>query len=71
MSDSATCSCVRCEDCRGHGTVWFDVGGQYLGARRCDDCDTMESCEECRGSGVSETCAICMVAYEEAMNDDY
>src|SRR5580700_532007 len=25
------CSCVACLECGGSGTVWFDVGGEYLG----------------------------------------
>jgi hypothetical protein len=53
------CTCVRCDACRGSGTIWFDFRGRYLGNSRCDDLDEMESCEECRGSGITETCDHC------------
>jgi hypothetical protein len=59
------CRCVRCSECNGTGTVWFSFGspayggGQYLGSHRSDDMDEMETCDECRGSGISEECDTC------------
>lgn len=54
------CDCTPCSFCNGSGVTWFAVGGQYLGNRRCDDLDTMETCEECGGSGVEMKCGPCM-----------
>ena len=65
MTKEQTCRCVRCGECNGTGTVWFTFGsalyggGQYLGSSRCDDLDEMETCGECRGSGISEECENC------------
>lgn len=61
-----TCSCIVCEECDGTGHVWISFGGKYLGRSRCDDMDSLETCEECRGSGVSETCDYCYNLEQEA-----
>jgi hypothetical protein len=58
------CECVRCPDCGGGGTVWYefpgpDNGGKYLGNNRSDDLDEMDTCETCGGSGVTEVCYEC------------
>jgi hypothetical protein len=58
------CECVSCGECDGTGTVWFafpgpDRAGEYLGNHRCDDLDEMDSCMECGGSGIVETCYEC------------
>jgi hypothetical protein len=61
------CTCVSCGECGGSGTVWFAFGGrEYLGNSRCDDLDEMETCEECRGSGITEMCDYC-----QDTRDDY
>jgi hypothetical protein len=71
MTDTTKpCTCVTCGECGGHGTIWLDVSGRYLGNRRCDDCDTMEGCDECHGSGISEMCDACQWAWEEEMNSE-
>ena len=62
------CTCVSCGMCGGSGTVWFDLGGKYLGNHRCDDLDVFESCEECGGRGTVEICDECQDALE-AEND--
>lgn len=63
-----TCRCVPCPECRGGRVVWFALGGrEYLGTRRCDDLDEMETCDECRGSGVYDVCDKCA----EEMNDGH
>lgn len=70
MGEAATtiCRCVSCAECRGSGRVWFAFGGrEYLGSRRCDDLDEMETCEECSGSGLAEVCDRC----QQAMDDEY
>jgi len=35
------------------------MDGTYLGSRRCDDLDEMETCEECRGTGIDIVCDHC------------
>jgi hypothetical protein len=63
------CRCVSCGECRGSGTVWFAFGGrEYLGNGRRDDLDEMETCHECRGSGISEECDRCQLLRE--LDDD-
>ena len=52
------CRCVRCPNCRGLGTVRVDDRSQPSGW----DLDT---CDECRGSGVTEYCENC--EYEEEL----
>lgn len=59
------CTCVRCPECHGRGSVWFSFSGEYLGDHRCDDFDEMEPCEECGGSGVIKTCDECIDARDE------
>ena len=56
------CTCVSCPDCEGTGSVWFTFGHkEYLGQRRCDDLDELETCEECRGSRLAGgPCDYCM-----------
>ena len=67
------CECVSCGACGGSGNVWYafpgpDLGGEYLGNHRCDDLDEMDTCEECGGSGITETCYECQ---EAAYDDDH
>ena len=62
------CECVRCGSCGGTGTIWLDMNGRYLGNHRCGDLDEMDTCEDCGGSGVSETCYECQDSYED---DEY
>lgn len=63
----AECECDYCPDCDGSGQVFFSFSGEYLGTRRCDDLDTMESCDECGGSGVVFECYKCQ---EERAEDN-
>ena len=64
------CTCVRCGECNGSGNVWFTFGRalygghEYLGSRRCDDLDEMETCDECNGSGITEECDRCALLRE-------
>jgi RecJ-like exonuclease len=53
------CECEQCPVCKGSGHVWFDIGGHYLGRNRCDDLDTMGTCDECYGRGMIEYCDRC------------
>jgi hypothetical protein len=57
------CECLACGECRGSGMVWFAFPGspygEYLGNSRRDDLDELETCEECGGSGIIETCQRC------------
>jgi len=62
---NTTCTCTRCPECNGSGSVWYDVAGRYLGQRRCDDLDTLDTCDECGGSGVTDECDSCL-DWEEA-----
>lgn len=64
------CKCVSCSACGGSGNVWYsfpgpDKGGKYLGNQRCDDLDEMDTCSECGGRGVVETCYECQSAGED------
>lgn len=61
------CQCVRCQECNGQGHIWLDLFGKYLGNRRCDDMDTMTTCDECRGSGIEEICDYCRDRLEEEL----
>ena len=63
------CKCVPCRECGGSGTVWYSFSGKYLGNHRCDDLDELEMCNECCGTGISETCDECLDAMDE--NDWY
>lgn len=58
------CRCIRCGDCNGSGTVWFDWRGHYLGNSRCDDLDELEHCDRCGGSGIIEVCDRCQLLEE-------
>ncbi len=55
------CHCVRCGEYNGTGNIWRDIGGKYLGDGRSDDLDQMESCENCGGSGITQTCDRCQL----------
>lgn len=63
------CKCVSCPECNGTGSIWVNLHGRYLGNRRCDDLDSPEPCEECRG-GVVEVCERCQ-EIEELSDDEY
>ena len=56
------CECISCHDCGGSGHYYVDIGGRYIGQHRIDDLSDMETCEECGGSGISETCCECQEA---------
>lgn len=55
-----TCKCVVCEECNGTGSVWYSFDGHYLGKSRCDDMDELDTCIECHGMRVVETCEECL-----------
>lgn len=55
------CRCVRCAECGGSGNVWISMDGKYVGKHRSDDLDDMEPCDECGGSGITETCERCQL----------
>lgn len=65
----AKCTCINCPDCGGTGTVWFSFDGTYLGCHRSDDLDNLETCDSCRGSGISERCDECENA--DIYDEDY
>ncbi len=52
------CECVRCDACRGTGTIYVDFRGRYIGANITDDMDQPETCDMCRG-GIIEWCDRC------------
>jgi len=58
------CKCVRCLDCGGSGSVWCSFTGEYLGNHRSDDMDTLETCLECNGQGITEMCDDCYEYHE-------
>lgn len=60
-----SCACKPCEDCEGSGNVWYALDGTYLGNKRCDDCDHLERCERCSGSGTEQMCEDCQQQEEE------
>jgi hypothetical protein len=64
-----TCECVLCDECRGTGRVWYSFSGRYLGNKRCDDLDSLDSCAQCNGSGFSEICDKCR--QEQYDDNDY
>lgn len=56
------CRCVRCGFCRGTGTIWVRTGFYPE--------DDSETCDECRGSGIAESCERCdlmdeLLSYED------
>lgn len=65
-----SCSCVSCDECKGSGVIWVAVDGSYLGCRRCDDLDDVETCNECGGIGLTEICQECRDKYDEEMNNE-
>ncbi len=50
------CRCVRCAECSGSGRVDVRTGGY-------PETD-IETCSECRGTGISEMCSGCELAQE-------
>ena len=59
------CECTKCPLCEGTGSIWYDIGGKYVGQHHIDDTDSLEPCEECGGSGITEVCGECMDAGDE------
>lgn len=59
------CSCIPCDECKGTGSIWFSISGEYLGHHRCDDLDQMDICPDCDGEGIVSLCDECREAYEE------
>ena len=64
------CTCVRCDDCGGSGSVWLDFRGRYLGNQRCDDLDELEYCDNCGGTGIVEVCWFCRDAEDLATDEE-
>ncbi len=60
-----TCECISCPECNGTGMVWWSFSGKYLGNRRCDDLDEMESCDRCGGEEVDIVCDECLDKYQD------
>lgn len=60
-----TCQCVKCPDCGGTGNAWFGIDGKYVGEHHMDDTDSLEPCDMCGGSGITEMCEDCQWAEEE------
>jgi hypothetical protein len=54
------CTCVSCGDCGGSGQVEVRTGSY-------PEWD-LESCSNCRGSGVSEMCESCQ--YDRDLDED-
>jgi DnaJ-class molecular chaperone len=57
-----SCTCISCPECHGQGTVEVQDKTQPSGW-------DLETCRECRGSGVSERCADCESAMDEEDRD--
>jgi DnaJ-class molecular chaperone len=66
-----TCACIQCDECHGTGTVWISFSGKYLGSNRCDDLDSLETCDECGGRGLSEICAECQEKEDAADQEEF
>jgi DnaJ-class molecular chaperone len=58
------CECVTCPSCGGSGNYYVDRNGSFVGQHRSDDLQELETCDECRGSGLTETCGECLEAEE-------
>jgi ssDNA-binding Zn-finger/Zn-ribbon topoisomerase 1 len=59
------CECVFCPECNGTGNVWFNYHGKYLGKRRFDDMDELETCPNCNGKGIIQYCNHFINDYEK------
>jgi DnaJ-class molecular chaperone len=57
-----SCTCIICGECHGSGTVRVDDWSQPEGF-------DLETCDECRGSGMSEICQECYDWREEQFGD--
>jgi hypothetical protein len=49
------CGCVKCAICDGSGFMWRCLNGDLV-KHRIDDMGDLETCQQCRGSGMSEIC---------------
>lgn len=65
------CECIICPECNGSGTVWYSFNGDYIGYFHSDDLDSLGSCEQCGGSGVSWMCEECQQAYLDDESSDW
>lgn len=53
------CSCVRCDTCKGNGTLCVEVGtGKMIGPYPYDDLFDLTRCDEC-DNGIVEVCQRC------------
>jgi DnaJ-class molecular chaperone len=55
------CRCIRCDACHGSGRISVRSFGYPE--------DDIESCDECRGAGISESCDRCQLLDEFDQDD--
>jgi len=53
------CICESCSMCDGTGGYYVDFRGRFQGVHRSDDLSDLETCDSCRGSGVTDQCSRC------------
>lgn len=63
------CECVECADCHGKGGYYVDGLGRFVGFSRIDDLYSFETCEECGGSGIGQTCPKCAEELEHLYDE--
>jgi hypothetical protein len=51
------CRCIRCDMCAGQGNCRVDFDGRPTDG--LDDLYNLETCEDCGGSGITDTCDRC------------
>jgi hypothetical protein len=66
--ETEPCTCVSCGMCGGSGNYWVDMRGHYDSSPDC--CSDLETCDECRGSGIVETCDRCQLLNEMDYDDE-
>lgn len=59
--EQESCRCVRCGMCGGSGNLRIGLDGRL---NYCDDLYDLESCDECGGTGIVETCDRCQLLRE-------
>lgn len=60
---ASPCTCERCCMCNGSGRMRVPTGGY-------PEWD-LESCDECRGTGITDDCARCMDLHEFTHEEDW
>lgn len=61
--NATPCTCERCCMCNGSGRLRVPTGGY-------PEWD-LESCDDCRGTGITDDCARCMDLYELTHEEDW